>query len=74
MGLFDMIASVFGYSKKEARIVVIGLDNSGKTTLINHLKPRKVYLHEFEKGFFWNVIINITYLIHRHLLLKSHQL
>jgi ADP-ribosylation factor-like protein 6 len=44
MGLFEMIASVFGYSKREARIIVIGLDNSGKTTLINHLKPKKVSL------------------------------
>lgn len=45
MGLFDLIAGVFGYSKKEARIVVIGLDNSGKTTLINHIKPKKVKNH-----------------------------
>jgi len=44
MGLFDMISSAFGWSKKEARILVIGLDNSGKTTLIHHLKPKKVCL------------------------------
>ena len=42
MGLFELIAGVFGYSKRQARIVVIGLDNSGKTTLINHIKPKKV--------------------------------
>ena len=41
MGLFDMISSAFGWSKKEARILVVGLDNSGKTTLINHIKPKK---------------------------------
>lgn len=37
-----MISSAFGWSKKEARILVVGLDNSGKTTLINHIKPKKV--------------------------------
>lgn len=42
MGLFKMIANALGITKKEARILVIGLDNSGKTTLINHLKPKKV--------------------------------
>jgi len=41
MGLFKMIARALGLSKTEARILVIGLDNSGKTTLINHLKPKK---------------------------------
>jgi ADP-ribosylation factor-like protein 6 len=44
MGLFDMISSAFGVGRKEARILVVGLDNSGKTTLINHLKPKKVIL------------------------------
>jgi GTPase SAR1 family protein len=42
MGLFEMISSAFGLNRKEARILVIGLDNSGKTTLIHHLKPKKV--------------------------------
>ena len=32
-GLFSMIANAFGFSKKEAKILVVGLDNSGKTTL-----------------------------------------
>ncbi len=41
MGFFKMLAAAFGFSSKEARILVIGLDNSGKTTLINHLKPKK---------------------------------
>lgn len=42
MGLFDMISSALGFTRKEARILVIGLDNSGKTTLIHHIKPKKV--------------------------------
>lgn len=42
MGLFDLISDALGFKKREAKILVIGLDNSGKTTLINHLKPKKV--------------------------------
>lgn len=37
-----MLANAFGIGRREARIIVIGLDNSGKTTLIHHLKPKKV--------------------------------
>jgi ADP-ribosylation factor-like protein 6 len=42
MGLFKKLATALGLSKHEVRIVVVGLDNSGKTTLINHVKPSKV--------------------------------
>eukprot|EP01031_Cornospumella_fuschlensis_P047040 gene47040-57603_t len=41
MDLFELIASAFGMRKKQARILVVGLDNSGKTTLIHHIKPKK---------------------------------
>ena len=41
MGLFKLIAQALGFSRRESKILVIGLDNSGKTTLINHLKPKK---------------------------------
>ncbi len=44
MGLFKMIANSIGWNKQIARVLVIGLDNSGKTTLIYHLKPKKVYM------------------------------
>mmetsp|Transcript_22913 Transcript_22913/g.23563 ORF Transcript_22913/g.23563 Transcript_22913/m.23563 type:complete len:188 (-) Transcript_22913:32-595(-) len=46
MGLFDMISDALGFKKREAKILVIGLDNSGKTTLINHLKPKKASTFE----------------------------
>jgi ribosome biogenesis GTPase A len=42
MGLFKQLASAFGLLRATVRILVVGLDNSGKTTLINHLKPKKV--------------------------------
>ena len=42
MGLLSMIASAFGFSKKEARILVIGLDNSGKTTILKKLSEEDI--------------------------------
>ena len=42
MGFFQMIEAAFGLTRKSARILVIGLDNSGKSTIIDHLKPKKV--------------------------------
>merc|ERR1712083_1020529 len=43
MGIFKRL---FGgkSNKKQARIVVVGLDNSGKTTFLNCLKPKKASL------------------------------
>ena len=42
MGLFDKLASWLGVKKKEVHVICVGLDNSGKTTIINQLKPEKV--------------------------------
>lgn len=39
MGLLDKLESFLGGKKKEFNILVIGLDNSGKSTLLNNLKP-----------------------------------
>lgn len=39
MGLLAQISTVLGVSRKQVSILVIGLDNSGKTTMINQLKP-----------------------------------
>ncbi|XP_065665126.1 ADP-ribosylation factor-like protein 6 [Hydra vulgaris] len=40
MGFLDKLSKIFG-KKKEASILCLGLDNSGKTTIINRLKPEK---------------------------------
>lgn len=42
MGLFKKIASAMGRVRGNMRILVVGLDNSGKSTLIEHIKPNKV--------------------------------
>ena len=30
--------------KNRSKIIIVGLDNSGKSTIINKLKPKKVFL------------------------------
>ncbi len=42
MGFFDDLMTWFGFKKKQAKVLCVGLDNSGKTTIINQLKPDTV--------------------------------
>ena len=41
MGLFDKLVNVLGLKKKECNVLIVGLDNSGKSTLLNHFKPEE---------------------------------
>jgi ADP-ribosylation factor-like protein 6 len=43
MGLFSKLLNFFGMGKISKSILILGLDNSGKTTIINKLKAKKVY-------------------------------
>lgn len=38
MGLFDRLIHLIGIKKKEVNVLVVGLNNSGKSTVINHFK------------------------------------
>lgn len=38
MGILDKLVHALGLKKKEVRILVLGLNNSGKSTLLNQLK------------------------------------
>ena len=42
MGLFKSLWQLIVPGKKTVRILCVGLDNSGKTSIISHIKPRKV--------------------------------
>lgn len=46
MGLFKKLRNSFGLGKSKVNIIVVGLDNSGKTTLINKLRPKKSQSYE----------------------------
>jgi ADP-ribosylation factor-like protein 6 len=46
MGLFKRLASALGISKRSMRIVVVGLDNAGKSTIIERIKPAKAQMTE----------------------------
>ncbi|CAG7833004.1 unnamed protein product [Allacma fusca] len=39
MGFFDKLVGFLGWRKREVNVLVAGLDNSGKSTLLNHFKP-----------------------------------
>ena len=41
MGFLERLSSLFGVKKRQANILCLGLDNSGKTTIINKLKPEQ---------------------------------
>lgn len=38
MGLFDTLASMLKMKKEQINILVVGLNNSGKSTIVNHFK------------------------------------
>lgn len=38
MGLFGKLANFLGIKKREVHVLVIGLNNSGKSTVVNHFK------------------------------------
>lgn len=38
MGLFDKLVSLLKIKKEQINILVVGLNNSGKSTIVNHFK------------------------------------
>ena len=38
MGFIQLLQSIFSNSPRQVEVLMLGLDNSGKTTILNHLK------------------------------------
>lgn len=38
MGLFDTLAGMLKMKKEQVNLLVVGLNNSGKSTIVNHFK------------------------------------
>lgn len=56
--MFKRLATWLGITNKKATVLCVGLDNSGKTTVINHFKPPQVDIDLFIK--FFIVVTSIT--------------
>mmetsp|Transcript_19204 Transcript_19204/g.41468 ORF Transcript_19204/g.41468 Transcript_19204/m.41468 type:complete len:182 (-) Transcript_19204:442-987(-) len=61
MGLWEALLNLLGLAGKKVNIVVVGLDNAGKTTIIERLKPKEkqtievastvgFHIDQFKKG------------------------
>lgn len=45
MGFLDKLLSLLSGKKRDANLLIIGLDNSGKTSIINFFKPQDAKTH-----------------------------
>jgi len=55
MAFFNKLLTFLGIKKKEVNILVVGLDNSGKTTIMNHFKPPEEKCNEIVPTVGFNV-------------------
>ncbi|XP_062258958.1 ADP-ribosylation factor-like protein 6 isoform X4 [Platichthys flesus] len=55
MGLLDKLSGWLGLKKKEVNVLCLGLDNSGKTTIINQLKPANTQAQEIVPTIGFNI-------------------
>lgn len=67
MGLLDKLAGWLGLKKKEVNVLCLGLDNSGKTTIINQLKPSNVTVALTQRMSVFTCLPYIMLHIHRSL-------
>ena len=42
MGLIARLLDAIGFAKPQCKVLCVGLDNSGKSTVIQHLKLKQV--------------------------------
>lgn len=60
MGLLDLLVQLLGLRQREVNILVVGLDNSGKTSILNYLRPKETRVNASVPTVGFN-IENFTY-------------
>jgi ADP-ribosylation factor-like protein 6 len=55
MGLFDSLIEWLGLRQREVSVLVVGLDNSGKSSLLNYLRPRDIQSNDIAPTVGFNV-------------------
>lgn len=72
MGLLDRLSGLLGLKKKEVHVLCLGLDNSGKTTIINKLKPSNVSIFVRCFKYFLLEKVNMqNYFVSHHYFIQS---
>ncbi|CAF1509867.1 unnamed protein product [Rotaria sp. Silwood1] len=46
MGILDSLIEWLGFGRREVNVLVVGLDNSGKSSLLNYLRPREAQTND----------------------------
>lgn len=69
MGLLDSLATWLGLKQRQAKVICVGLDNSGKSTIINHLKPESVSAYAV---YSLSLLLIISHLCCCHMQTKAH--
>jgi len=55
MGILQRLLDAIGLSKPQCKVLTVGLDNSGKSTVIQHLKPKQQAVKEITPTVGFNV-------------------
>ena len=55
MALLTQLLNFLGIKKREVNVLVVGLESSGKTTVMNHFKPRSLKVQEIVPTIGFNV-------------------
>ena len=55
MGLLDSLIEWLGLRRREVNVLVVGLDNSGKSSLLNYLRPRESQSNDIAPTIGFNV-------------------
>jgi GTPase SAR1 family protein len=55
MGILQRLLDAIGFSKPKCKVLCVGLDNSGKSTVIQHLKPKQNAVREITPTVGFNV-------------------